>query len=168
MATCLSVRSLFELFQEVACEHATQNRFGFDDLYGQGLFWALSHVKVQVNRILKWTERFNLTTWPRRPDAFKDVIPIRSHIRATSSNAQRIDIPGGNPISTYEITAKISDIHVNGHVNNAKLLQWAIDSFRIDYFKNRRIFEIHVNYWSEEFYGDAFQILIYNMTSNCH
>ncbi len=193
----LSVRSLFELFQEVAWEHATLNRFGFHDLYDQGYFWALSRIRVQVNRVPKWTEHFNLTTWPsgteglfalrdyqmydnqgnvligatsswlivdlktRRPqrlDAFKDVMPIRDDIRATHGNAQRIDIPQQSPLFVSTEKANISDIDVNGHVNNAKYIEWATNSLPINEYKNLILKEIEVNFLSEGFYGASFSV----------
>jgi acyl-ACP thioesterase len=194
----LSIPALFELFQEVAWEHATLNHFGYEDLLKQGYFWALSRVQIQIHRIPKWTEQFNLTTWPsgteglfalrdyqmynsegevligatsswlivdiktRRPqrlEAFKGVMPIRADIRATNGNATKIDVTDIGMTSSISESAKISDIDVNGHINNTKYVEWAINSFPINEYKNFEVKGIEVNFLSEGFCGDSFSII---------
>lgn len=196
----LSIPSLFELFQEVAWEHATKNSFGYEDLLHQGYFWALSRIKVQIHRIPKWTEQFNITTWPsgtegllalrdyqiynskgevligatsswlivdiktRRPqrlESFKGIMPIRGDIRATEVNAQRIDMPIGSPQYSTSVIARISDIDVNGHVNNAKYVEWAMNSFPLSEYKILNIKDVDVNFLSEGFCDNNFSVLNY-------
>jgi acyl-ACP thioesterase len=203
----LSIPALFGLFQEVAWEHATLNSFGYEDLLKQGYFWALSRIKVQVNRMPLWTETFNLTTWPsgteglfalrdyqirdsngnnlvsassswlvvdiktRRPqrlDTFKNVMPICTEIRATSGNAERIDLPAGSPIFSSNEVSKISDIDVNGHINNTKYVEWAVNSFPLSVYKEMNIREVDVNFLAEGFCGEKFSVNNFNLEKDGH
>lgn len=203
----LSFPALFGLFQEVAWEHATLNSFGYEDLLKQGYFWALSRVKVQVNRMPLWTEVFNLTTWPsgneglfalrdyqihdsnsnilvsassswlivdiktRRPqrlDNFKNLMPICTEIRATSCNAERLDLPAGSPIFSSNEISKVSFIDVNDHINNTKYVEWAVNTFPLNTYKEMNISEVDVNFLAEGFCGEIFRINNFKFDSNGH
>ena len=56
--------ALMEFFQEVASNHAASLGAGYDQLMEQGLFWALSRLKVQIFRMPGWGETILFETWP--------------------------------------------------------------------------------------------------------
>ncbi len=91
---------------------------------------------------------------PKRPNEFKDKMPICETIRATNSNAQKLVSLCGSIISSQEIVSKISDIDINGHINNTKYIEWAINSILIELYSQSHIRKISVNFLSEGFCKD--------------
>ena len=64
----LNIFSLFNYFQEIAWEHAGNLHFGLEDLSKRNLFWVLSRVRVEVERLPLWNEKIKLITYPRGID----------------------------------------------------------------------------------------------------
>ncbi len=64
----LNIFSLFNYFQEIAWEHAGILHFGLEDLSKRNLFWVLSRVKVEIERLPLWNENIRLVTYPRSID----------------------------------------------------------------------------------------------------
>jgi len=64
----LNVFSLFNYFQEIAWEHAGILRFGYNDLSENNQFWVLSRIRVEIERLPRWTEEVTLMTYPRGID----------------------------------------------------------------------------------------------------
>ncbi|PKP36509.1 MAG: hypothetical protein CVT98_07705 [Bacteroidetes bacterium HGW-Bacteroidetes-15] len=98
------------------------------------------------------------TRRPRRPDAFKERMPICDTIRATKCNAQKISGTTHETIYSYQITSRISDIDVNGHINNTRYVEWAINSFPLEFYQEAAIKEITINFLSEGFCGDNLRV----------
>jgi acyl-ACP thioesterase len=92
---------------------------------------------------------------PRRPDAFKDRMPICDTIRATSSNAPKINYSDGTPLGAVQHTVGICDIDVNGHINNTKYIEWAINSFSENEYRRAAIRQVDINFLSEGFCNDV-------------
>lgn len=61
----LSFRALFNLFQEVAGQHATHLGVGFEALRQHDLFWVLSRIRVDIVRMPAWREDIAIATWPK-------------------------------------------------------------------------------------------------------
>ncbi|MEG0518112.1 MAG: thioesterase [Bacteroidales bacterium] len=51
-----------------------------------------------------------------------------------------------------------SDIDFNLHANNAKYIEWIMDSIPLEYFKQYKFREMQVNYISEAKFGDVIKI----------
>lgn len=98
------------------------------------------------------------TRRPRRPDSFKDRMPICDTIRATKCNAQKIPGTRNDIIYSYQLTSKISDIDVNGHINNTRYVEWAINSFPIMFYQNTVIKDITINFLSEGFCEEILRV----------
>lgn len=64
----LKPQTLFQFFQEAASNHATELGAGYDFLQEQGVFWALSRVKIEIARLPVWRDEITLTTWPKGVD----------------------------------------------------------------------------------------------------
>ncbi len=64
----LNIFSLFNYFQEIAWEHAGILHFGLEDLSKRNLFWVLSRVRVEIERLPLWNEKIKLVTYPRGID----------------------------------------------------------------------------------------------------
>ncbi len=56
--------ALLQFFQEVASNHAAELGAGYETLIARDLFWALSRLTVQINRMPRWGETILLETWP--------------------------------------------------------------------------------------------------------
>ncbi len=56
--------NLMQLFQEAAGNHAQHLGAGYKVLIADKLFWALSRINVEVQRLPKWGERIRVETWP--------------------------------------------------------------------------------------------------------
>jgi medium-chain acyl-[acyl-carrier-protein] hydrolase len=64
----LKPQVLFQFFQEAASNHAAHLGVGYDALQKLGLFWALSRVKVKIEKLPAWRDEVTLTTWPKGVD----------------------------------------------------------------------------------------------------
>lgn len=51
-----------------------------------------------------------------------------------------------------------SDIDMNGHANNAKYIEWVIDSLPIEFIKEKEITDLKINYISEAQLGETIKI----------
>jgi medium-chain acyl-[acyl-carrier-protein] hydrolase len=56
---------------------------------------------------------------------------------------------------SHFIRVRYRDLDVNGHVNNAQYVEWALEAFDLDFHRLHRLREIEVNYLVEALYGDT-------------
>lgn len=59
----LKESTIFELLQEVACEHAKNMGVGYDDLIVRKLAWALSKIDLHIYAYPKAREEIRIETW---------------------------------------------------------------------------------------------------------
>lgn len=95
---------------------------------------------------------------PRRPDTFKERMPICDSIRATNGNAPKLASSIIDDIYSYSLTTRISDIDVNGHINNTKYIEWALNSLPMNVYKEFSIKSIAVNFLSEGFCDEPIEV----------
>jgi acyl-ACP thioesterase len=55
---------LMQLFQEAAGNHAQHLGAGYNALVNEKLFWALSRIRVEVDKLPKWGDEIRIETWP--------------------------------------------------------------------------------------------------------
>jgi medium-chain acyl-[acyl-carrier-protein] hydrolase len=60
----LKPSALMQFFQEVAANHAALLGAGYDALITRELFWALSRLNVEIERMPHWGESVLIETWP--------------------------------------------------------------------------------------------------------
>ncbi len=53
-----------QFFQEAAGNHALHLAAGYDQLQQKNLFWALSRITVEIDRMPEWGETIEIETWP--------------------------------------------------------------------------------------------------------
>lgn len=183
----LNVFSLFNYFQEIAWEHAAILHFGLEDLSKQSLFWVLSRVRVEIERLPMWSEQIKLVTYPRGVDGLfalrdyeiydsndhriisgssswlilnaqtrrpvrlpdLDLSFISNDRKAISANASKIADVTSSPMSIDRLTVKPSDFDVNFHVNNARYIEWAYNSFGFNHHKENVLKTVEVNFLAE-------------------
>lgn len=98
------------------------------------------------------------TRRPQRVDSFRDRMPICESLRAVNGNAQKIILNNLTQVDEIQHTAKVSDIDVNGHINNTRYVEWAVNAFPKEIYESQRTQEVEVNYLSEGFCNDCFTI----------
>ena len=64
----------------------------------------------------------------------------------------RIKVTNTQPLAT--LTAKYSDIDINGHVNSIRYIEHILDLFPIDLYKTKRIRRFEMAYVAESYLGD--------------
>ncbi|RPH32551.1 MAG: hypothetical protein EHM93_08725 [Bacteroidales bacterium] len=198
----LNIFSLFNYFQEIAWEHAGILHFGLEDLSKRNLFWVLSRVRVEIERLPLWGENIILVTYPRgfdglfalrdyeiydsndnriisassswlilgaqnrRPVRLTDLdLPFLLNDRkALTLNASKIEGVTGNPVNIDSLTVKPSDFDVNFHVNNARYIEWAYNSFSFDHHKENTIKTIEVNFLAEGKENNCLKIELSNQS----
>ncbi|MDR0988788.1 MAG: acyl-[acyl-carrier-protein] thioesterase [Prevotellaceae bacterium] len=64
----------------------------------------------------------------------------------------RIKVTSGEPVAT--LSAKYSDIDINGHVNSIRYIEHILDLFPIERFRTGGIRRFEIAYVAESYYGD--------------
>jgi medium-chain acyl-[acyl-carrier-protein] hydrolase len=80
--------------------------------------------------------------------------------RSLPRNAEKLDIVSQEGYLTPMFKVRFSDLDVNLHVNNVKFLQWAIDSYPLDFILNNSPVSVEINYLAESMCGDEIKVLI--------
>lgn len=76
---------------------------------------------------------------------------------AIQTTAEKLSSPDNLALTSTHITS-ISDLDINKHVNNARYLEWAIDSLPLSISKNLSIKEIWINFNNESFPEDKIDL----------
>ena len=88
------------------------------------------------------------TRKPQRIDGLLAHIRYFPQRMAIGQDPSKLSTPSDAPTSSV-VTAKYSDIDVNGHVNSARYIAWILDSFPIHYHEQHDLKLIALNYVSE-------------------
>lgn len=76
----------------------------------------------------------------------------------------RIKVANTDP--SDKLTAKYSDIDVNGHVNSIRYIEHILDLFPIDFYKTKRIRRFEMTYVAESYYGDELSFFCDEVNEN--
>lgn len=76
----------------------------------------------------------------------------------------RIKVVATEPVST--ITAKYSDIDINGHVNSIRYIEHILDLFPIELYKAKHIRRFEMAYVAESYYGDRLSFFMEEVSEN--
>ncbi|GAE85039.1 acyl-[acyl-carrier-protein] thioesterase [Bacteroides reticulotermitis] len=76
----------------------------------------------------------------------------------------RIKVANTDP--SDKLTAKYSDIDVNGHVNSIRYIEHILDLFPIDFYKTKRIRRFEMAYVAESYYGDELSFFCDEVNEN--
>lgn len=64
----LKPSAILGYFQETASEHSSQLGLGFESLMERGYCWILSKMHLKIERLPKFGETVEVSTWPHRPN----------------------------------------------------------------------------------------------------
>lgn len=76
----------------------------------------------------------------------------------------RIKVASNEPAAT--LTAKYSDIDINGHVNSIRYIEHVLDLFPFGLYKTKRIRRFEMAYVAESYYGDTLSFFCDEMGEN--
>lgn len=76
----------------------------------------------------------------------------------------RIKVAATEPAAT--ITAKYSDIDINGHVNSIRYIEHILDLFPIELYKTKHIRRFEMAYVAESYYGDRLSFFMEEVSEN--
>ena len=68
----------------------------------------------------------------------------------------RIKVTAAEP--EVSLTARYSDIDVNGHVNSIRYIEHVLDLFPLEVYKHQRIRRFEIAYVAESYYGDTLSL----------
>jgi acyl-ACP thioesterase len=85
---------------------------------------------------------------PLRPQPVVEHMPRNEGLDALPDGAQGVDAEA-DLVKIYDRKAGYSDIDYNGHVNNARYIQWIQDAVDPDLLYNARQMRLDINYLSE-------------------
>lgn len=92
----------------------------------------------------------------RRPQKLELVQGLLHHTldeKSLDENARKI-VPPYESILAKTIQTQYSDMDFNGHVNNAKYVEWCVDLFDFDFHKKHFLAELQINFLHECRFGD--------------
>lgn len=183
----LSPASLFNFFQEVAGNHATDLGVGRDTLLRNNQAWILSRTTALMYRRPGWGETITVRTWPRgteklfairdydiidgfgstiaqgrsawllvdleklrplRPQPLTENLPTNAEMPAIQDGVSALK-PHQNLQTAGTRKAAYSDIDYNGHVNNARYIQWIQDMLDESILDGANRFRLDINYLAE-------------------
>lgn len=65
----MTASALFGLLTEVSNRHASRLNAGWHQLRDRGYFWVITRMRMEINRLPRWTETVKLRTWVRKSAA---------------------------------------------------------------------------------------------------
>lgn len=128
-----------------------------------GLF-ALRHFQLEsetgeklAGAVSSWLILDSVRRRPTRPAKLKEASHLFPTEKALDTNPTKlkrfsIDAPG------EPFAVRYSDLDLYDHVNNARYIQWVLDSFSRETHKEKRLVEFEVNFAAEAKIGDVVSI----------
>ena len=83
----LSVPFMFNLFMDIATDHANELQLSSKDL-GEDMFWLATRTKIIVNRRPQMSEKVTLATWPQK------AVRVRANRHYTISDSEGVAVLG--------------------------------------------------------------------------
>lgn len=90
-------------------------------------------------------------------DLSNDIIDLAYNRDVIAEPCDKIIAPS-NLLFVREHDVMYSDLDFNFHANNAKYIEWVMDSIPLDYFEKYKFKELQINYISEAKLGDKIKI----------
>ena len=91
-----------------------------------------------------------------------ETMSVMSLVRLKSLHASKLT--SDQPIAT--LTAKYSDIDINGHVNSIRYIEHILDLFPIELYKTKRIRRFEMAYVAESYFGDELSFFCDEVNAN--
>lgn len=106
------------------------------------------------------------TRRPKRPQSIKMSFSEDNPKRALNINPQKVNKISDEDFSSYAVTSRLSDIDINGHINNTKYIEWVVNSFSADLYAEHLVKSLQINFLSEGFLNETFSIKVVHTAKN--
>ena len=97
---------------------------------------------------------------PQRMATFKDRFPHLYTRYAIKEHPAKLPVLSGENIFSRNDAIYMSDIDMNGHVNNANYIRWVIDTFPFSYIEAHELAEVEVDFMHESKAGEHYIVNI--------
>lgn len=91
------------------------------------------------------------------PDALPGSLPETPGLNALDEDLMKI-APGGQMEEKFSVHAGYSAVDLLGHVNNARYIDWIMDCFSFEHFKQHRLTWLQINFNKEIRAGETVRI----------
>lgn len=85
-----------------------------------------------------------------------DTIDIKYQRSVKAEKPHKLVFEKGKLVATF--SAQYIDIDYNEHVNSNRYLDWAINTYTVDFFKKHSLVQIEINYNKEIYYQDEVEV----------
>jgi len=116
-------------------------------------FEIIKEEKIIGNSTFLWLIKDKIKNRLIKSENFIKKFPI-NHIERFFDLKEKIPEISEKKDTGEKIKVKYSDIDINNHVNNAKYLQWVIDSVDKNILIGKCLKEIEINFFLESFLGE--------------
>jgi len=65
----ISISKLLSMMHETAWSHVSYLKRGWQELYEQGLFWALAKLHLKIFKLPKWNDKIRVDTWAKERES---------------------------------------------------------------------------------------------------
>jgi acyl-ACP thioesterase len=107
-----------------------------------------------------WVVLDGVTRRPQRLELVEDLQHHTIDEYALGENAARVEVPDHSDKSVSQ-RVKFSDLDQNGHVTNARYMQWALDMYDEDFHRHHLLAAWQINFLQECTFGDQLKISRY-------
>ena len=155
--------------------HASERGFGIATLNEDNYTWVLSRLAIDLEEMPYQYEEFTVQTWVENVyRLFTDRNLLTLHggsiVDYVCDEPCPIEKPSRIKVATDQpcakLTAKYSDIDINGHVNSIRYIEHILDLFPIDLYKSKRIQRFEMAYVAESYYGDELSFFEEEVSEN--
>ena len=188
-------RTILELFQDIAGNHAENMGIGFNALLSKDLLWVIARTKFVVEKQIPRYTTVKVKTWPLAPqrlifrreslifDQSGDIAVRGSTDWMIINRVTRTLVPGAylfpqdekyseelaiderlrkikdieGETSFFEVTPHYTDIDLNGHVNNTRYADFAINAINPE---NKPIKSFQADYHKEVMSGEKLKLTV--------
>jgi acyl-ACP thioesterase len=125
-----------------------RNQDGTEDLVTATSSWLIINLKTR--RIQRPQMLYEDTTLSEKTER-----------HAIKTPCTKIEVPDRDLLrSVGQKTVNYSDIDFNGHVNNAKYIEWALDYLDPSLVTSRKVDRFHINYNNEAHLSDTIDMIV--------
>lgn len=99
---------------------------------------------------------------PRAPELHTDILSVNKDKHAVKKRPEKLRLETKKEVD--RITARISDIDLNNHVNSNKYIEWIVNNMEVLFDGSHLIHSLQMNFMNEVKIGD--EVVIYRNSEN--
>ena len=131
---------------------------GIDKIFALRDFLFYNAKNILIGKATtSWLMLDGKTKRPVRPDTLAERIPPLGIKNAIEQVCGKIETVSDLDL-IHEVRVGYTDIDINQHLNNVRYIEYILNCFQAESYKNNRIKSLQVNFLSESRYNDAIRI----------